>query len=139
MKAIAQDFGPFLLGTTPAVVRLDPMTQGGLVLSVDVPQLTIIVGIQDSNWRGVVAVLVHEALEYLLHSQGLSWSRSDDHLNAADARLFCFTHGHWSVLCGQLGSFLVDCMPELSLYYAKHRADLELAEEIQAKEIKDEP
>lgn len=70
-------------------------------------------------WPQVVEVLLHEALEGVMHRRG--WVFQGMHTLTPDTsnRLFIFDHPQFTQLCGAVGPFMVEVMPCLKAAWDK--------------------
>lgn len=120
--------GTWSLGSSAVSLEVDetPGYTGG---SYDFESQSIRLHTFNLSWPSVVAVLLHEVLEYLLHAAGRSFVRADDLLCAADCRTFVLTHAEFTVTCSHAATWLAQALPALSEWLAEARKEARYAQE----------
>lgn len=78
------------------------------------------VGIGYRNWWEVVAVLLHEATEYVMHKQGYVYQRAGQVCHASDCRTFHFNHEQFSEVTAHVAIFIARALPDLASVWRKH-------------------
>lgn len=108
------DVGSYDLGNRRVTVRLDKQSSNGHCHIIDG---IIFIGIDGNNWREVIGILLHEAMELAIMDLELRYTPSHDESNSADIYLFIMTHPQFSQVCGRVGNFLYECLPDLTRSY----------------------
>lgn len=72
------------------------------------------VGTEYGAWPEVVAVLIHEALEYVLVIKGRRFEPCSDLAKDHSSYLFLLNHSQFSDACAELAAFLTVCLPDVA-------------------------
>ena len=74
----------------------------------------IIVGQDQDRWHQIVAVLLHEAIEFKLARQGNRFDPSPITTTSHASYVFMMTHEQMEDMASSVGPFLADCLPDLA-------------------------
>lgn len=80
------------------------------------------VGLDYHEWGGCVATFLHEAFEFALTRHRVRMRASGDLVNNHADYLFVFSHCQFSQICGEVGLFTAQALPDLAAAYKKNRA-----------------
>ena len=123
MKKCAKKLvGKFSLGTHRVLVYLDFSTCSGS-FSFGFSSKTdphIEVG-ADQDWKYVVSVLTHEAVEAAFMAVGARFRPAPDFGNSSDGYVFHADHFLFGEATARAGEFLADCLPDVEKIYKKHK------------------
>jgi len=72
-------------------------------------------------WREVVAVLLHESLEFLCAQKGVRVVPCGHWMQSSDLYSFHFDHSQFSLMMEDQGDFLAHSLPDLHKVWQKHR------------------
>lgn len=86
---------------------------------IDCPRIKI--GADQSEWRHVVTVLLHEVMELAFARLGLRYSPSEGLGRDHAAYVFFVDHPRFSDACGRTADFLTNCLPDLSAAWKQWR------------------
>lgn len=79
------------------------------------------IGADHPDWRLIVAVLVHEAVEFALERAGARYSAAYEMARDHAAYLFVMDHTRFAEACVRVAEFLTGCLPDLSRAWKKWR------------------
>ena len=85
----------------------------------EVPRIKI--GADEKEWKDVVGVLLHEAMEFSMNRLGCRYEDSYDLGRDMSAYLFVMRHQTFSDCCARAGDFVSSCLPDLSAAWSKWR------------------
>jgi len=71
-------------------------------------------GADAPQWWQILAVLVHESMEYALGRLGCRYEQAETLTGANDRYLFVFEHTRFSEACCRAGEFLAACAPAVA-------------------------
>lgn len=72
------------------------------------------IGMQGASWEDVVAVLIHEAMEFTVDLQDRLFQPLGADPRGSDDRVVMLTHAEFSRVCYALGGFLTKALPDLA-------------------------
>ena len=81
------------------------------------------VGADGEDWGCIVVILLHEALELVIHRAQCRFSGSDDMGNDHSEYIFLLRHYQFSDACGKAGYFLSDALPDLAKAWEKWKRE----------------
>lgn len=77
------------------------------------------VGIANSNWENVVAMLLHETLEYAMDRQRVRYRITENLSRDHASYLFNFNHCQFTEIVACVSSFVTPALPRLAEAWAK--------------------
>lgn len=80
------------------------------------------VGLDYRDWDSCVSTFLHEAFEFALTRHKCRMRASGDLVNDHADYLFVLSHCQFSQICGEVGLFTAQALPELAGAYKKNRA-----------------
>lgn len=80
---------------------------------------TITIGIDYDDRQGLLDVLLHETMEYVLTRKGLRYYPCVDMANDQGAYVFMLNHAQFSDCCGAAAMFLLEAEPKLTIAWQK--------------------
>lgn len=83
------------------------------------------VGLDYHEWSECVSTFLHEAFEFALTRHRLRMRASGDLTNDHASYLFVFSHSQFSHICGEVGLFTAQALPDVAAAYTackKNRA-----------------
>jgi hypothetical protein len=78
------------------------------------------VGIDYPEWDSVVAILLHETLEYLILRMERAYVSVGCISRGTDDRSFILNHPEFSELCSRAAMLITPALPDLGAIYAEH-------------------
>ncbi len=79
------------------------------------------VSIQYKEWNTIVAILLHEAMEFAMEDHRLRFSGSAQIADSHASYLFVMTHEQFCECAAICGIFMADCLPELAHAYEANK------------------
>ena len=79
------------------------------------------VGADYKYWHEVVSVLLHESFELAMTRAGVRFSPAPDYGHDMAGYLFAFNHPQYSDICGRVGTYMSDALPDLAREWKKWR------------------
>ncbi len=77
------------------------------------------IGADYENWRDVLAVFLHETMEFSLDRLKCRYYPSNDLSNSTDRYVFITTHNQFSDACAKVAECAADCVPDLKKIWKK--------------------
>jgi len=109
-------FGVYSLNNINVDVYLLPNESGGEFYfspdKVSLPRIKI--GLNFKDWDDVVAVAIHESMEFLLTQKGFRFRQSGRFTNDHADFTFIYNHADFTELCARQAFFLVSLIPKLA-------------------------
>jgi len=72
------------------------------------------IGLNYKDWDDVVAIALHESMEFLLTQKGFRYKQSGRFTNDHADYTFVYNHADFTELCARQAFFLVDLIPQLA-------------------------
>lgn len=79
------------------------------------------VGINYNEWNTVIAILLHEAMEFALEGHRLRFTPSGQMADSHASYLFVMNHEEFAECVAITGSFMADCIPALAAAYSANQ------------------
>jgi hypothetical protein len=113
--------GIYFLGTRKVTLYLNPKIGGGSFLTSAPPHelAEIVVGSNGNAWSMVVAILLHESLEFQFLETGNRYTPNPDYAVASDGYVFFMDHNGFSQAVARTADFLATALPDLRRVYTK--------------------
>ena len=108
--------GVYQLGDDWIKVCYQPDGRGGSFYILD---KRMVIGLLEDRWRSVLAVLLHETMEFCLQRLNLGYERLDKWGEGTDCRMFLLNHWEFSEACALAAPFLTFVQPDLCRVYNK--------------------
>ena len=114
--------GSFQLGWENVDLYVFPEEDGGCYYFCPDPKSLprIKIGLAYDKWSHVLAVLLHESMEYLLERYGYCFKKSGNISGDLSAKWFMLSHIEITEVWARQADFLADAIPALKKAYAKH-------------------
>lgn len=107
--------GTYFLGHENVRVALRPGTGGEFFFCPkDKGSALIMVGHDQDRWHQIVAVLLHEAIEFKLARQGNRFDPAPITTTSHASYVFMMTHEQMEDMASAVGLFLTDVLPDLA-------------------------
>ena len=74
----------------------------------------IVIGMSEKDFSNALTTLIHEAIEFAATQRGARFSRSGDYGDSHDGYVFILAHPELSDVCGRVGTFIGECLPEFT-------------------------
>jgi len=113
--------GVYPLGYENIDVFLMPHSTGGefYLCPSAIDRARIKIGLDYHTWSEVVAVTLHEALEFALTRKDLRFSQTSKLMQDSGDYLFVMTHPQFHQACCHVAEFLASALPDLAKAYSK--------------------
>ena len=115
--------GTYTLGYDNVRIELDGDTEGSAAAVWYNPKdggcQKIVMCCKGRSWEDVVAGLLHEAMESIMHRRGLGYSRAHAPREVTDGYMFLMSHHEFDECCDWVGPFLTACLPDLNAAWRK--------------------